>query len=235
MNELKLSKRLERVASYIPNGAIVADIGSDHAYLPCYIVLNGIVDKVIAGEVVDGPFKSALEQVEKLHLSDKIDVRKGDGLEVIAKNEVNCITIAGMGGSLITNILDAGKEKLHDDGRLVLQPNIGAEIIRKWLFNEGWELISEEILEEDGKIYEILVAEKGNPHTAYQGMTLQTGFLLGPFLLREKNSVFIRKWQLELTHLKKIEQQLLKSTKNSRNQTRLTDVREKIKLIEEVL
>lgn len=232
MNELKLSKRLERVAGYILQGSVVADIGSDHAYLPCYIVLQGKVDKVIAGEVVDGPFHSAKEQVEKLQLTNKIDVRKGDGLEVIERNEVNCVTIAGMGGALITSILDAGKEKLGEKGRLILQPNIGAEHIRKWLYDEKWLLVAEEILEEDGKIYEILVAEKGNPNASYGDVQVQTGFLVGPFLLKERNLVFVKKWQFELAHLQKIENQLLE---NSRNQSRLQEVQEKIKIIEEVL
>lgn len=236
MNELKLSKRLERVASYVPKNAIVADIGSDHAYLPCFIVLQGKVEKVIAGEVADGPLRSAKEQVKKLNLNSKIDVRKGDGLEVIHANEANCITIAGMGGSLITHILNAGKEKLNtNDLRLILQPNIGAEIIRKWLYNESWRLISEEIIEEDGKIYEILVAEKGDPSLPYQNVSLPAGFILGPFLIREKNPVFIHKWKSELNHWRKIKNQLIGSSSNDRNQHRLNELNENIKLVEEEL
>ena len=92
--------------------------------------------------------------VEKLQLSPLISVRKGDGLEVIEKGEADVITIAGMGGSLIAHILKAGKDKLSGKERLVLQPNIHAHHIREWLYQEGYALINEEILEEDGKYYE---------------------------------------------------------------------------------
>ena len=146
VNELKLSKRLQTVAKYITKGAVVADIGSDHAYLPCYCVLNRLASAAIAGEITDGPFLSAKQQVEKLQLSPLISVRKGDGLEVIEKGEADVITIAGMGGSLIAHILKAGKDKLSGKERLVLQPNIHAHHIREWLYQEGYALINEEFL-----------------------------------------------------------------------------------------
>lgn len=234
MNAEKLSKRLQHVASFIPKGAKIADIGSDHAYLPCYAVLNGIASFAIAGEVVDGPFQSAKEQVEYNGLQNQISVRKGNGLAVIEKGEVDCITIAGMGGTLITSILESGKEKLTSGQTLILQPNIGANNIRKWLIENGWELKNEVILEEDDKIYEILVAEKGNPHAPYSE-SLEKGLLFGPFLLREKSESFRKKWQMELTNWQRILTQLEQAESKKETDLKKQELLSKIKMTQEVL
>lgn len=196
MNHERLSMRLERVAIHIPKGSILADIGSDHAYLPCYAVGNGLCDRAIAGEVVEGPYQSARKQVAMTGLEDKIEVRKGDGLEVLNPDEATCITICGMGGTLISSILESGKEKLGIAKRLILQPNVGAANVRSWLIDNGWELSGEEILEEDGKIYEILIAEKGDPLRPYR-VNKQNGLMFGPYLTEEFSPTFIKKWQFE--------------------------------------
>ena len=181
MNTDKLSDRLAAVAKYLPHDCRVADIGSDHAYLPCHMVKKGAVRFAIAGEVAEGPFQSALKQVQLEGLTDRIVVRKGDGLEVIKPGEVDCITIAGMGGTLIASVLENGKEKLGEGTKLILQPNVGAMAIRKWLSANNWKLTSEAILKEDGKIYEVLVVAKGDSEYSEAEM------LFGPYLLKDKN------------------------------------------------
>jgi tRNA (adenine22-N1)-methyltransferase len=233
MNELKLSKRLETVVNFIPKKSKLADIGSDHAYLPCYAYLNGYITMAVAGEITDGPLRSAIEQVKKTGLENVISVRKGDGLEVIELNEVDCITIAGMGGTLIKNILDAGKEKLVGVKRLVLQPNVGAHVVREWLIENNWELIAESILEEDGKIYEVLVAEKGDGKKPYD--SLEAGILLGPFLMKEQNDVFRKKWNQEITHWKKIIKQLDEKAETDEGLEKKRELERKIQIVEEVL
>lgn len=234
MNSEKLSKRLETVAKYIPNNARMADIGSDHAYLPCHMVHKGVTPFAIAGEVAEGPFQSAKNQVESEGLSGRISVRKGDGLEVIEPGEVDCITIAGMGGALIASILEAGKAKLGNVQRLVLQPNISAVSIRNWLFNNGWGLTAEEILEEDGKIYEILVAEQMDTKASC-GMELEKELLFGPFLLKEKNQVFQKKWQAEKANWLKILRNLEHASATHENNQKKQELLRKIQLAEEVL
>ncbi|QPZ43425.1 tRNA (adenine-N(1))-methyltransferase [Bacillus halotolerans] len=235
MNELKLSKRLQTVAEYIPDGAVVADIGSDHAYLPCYAVLNHKASKAIAGEITDGPFLSAKRQVEKSGLSAHITVRQGDGLEVLQKGEADAITIAGMGGSLIAHILEAGKEKLTGKERLILQPNIHAFHIREWLYKEGYALIDEVILEEDGKCYEVLVAESGDRDAAYVGISLPAGMLVGPFLAKEKNAVFLKKWTQELQHTQNIYEQISRAATSEDNKQKLKELTDRMKLLKEVI
>ncbi|WP_459499408.1 tRNA (adenine(22)-N(1))-methyltransferase [Bacillus sp. C1] len=234
MNEVKLSKRLEEVVREIPVGSTVADIGSDHAYLPCYTIINGIATKAVAGEVVDGPFRSAQATVAESGLQEKVDVRKGNGLAVITPGEVDVITIAGMGGALIRDILEDGKEKLNGVTRLILQPNIAAHHIREWFIKNGWELIHEKIIKEDGKIYEILVGEKGDPLTPYHD-DKQAELFIGPFLMKEKSAAFIEKWENELKNFQNILKQLERATNSEDTKAKRNEVAEKMKMIEEVL
>ncbi|MFS0780887.1 tRNA (adenine(22)-N(1))-methyltransferase [Bacillus sp. 1P06AnD] len=234
MNSEQLSQRLHTVASFIPKGSVLADIGSDHAYLPCYAVHKGIVDRAIAGEVSEGPWSSAQKQVKAEGYEKIISVRKGDGLDVLeSAGEATCITIAGMGGTLIASILERGKQKLEGVETLILQPNIQANNIRMWLLENGWELTNEEILEEDGKIYEVLVAKRGNAEAPYSE-DKEREMLLGPFLMKECNPVFRKKWNHEQHHWNQIIQQLQKSGKTDSQEKRM-QLERYIQFVEEVL
>jgi tRNA (adenine22-N1)-methyltransferase len=137
MTSIVLSKRLKTIADYCPAGSRVADIGSDHALLASYLLANGLASFVIAGELNDGPYQAAREQVAKLAAADRASVRKGDGLAVLAPGETDVICIAGMGGQLIASILERGKAKLPGVKRLILQPNVGEEVVRRWLLDNG--------------------------------------------------------------------------------------------------
>ncbi|PEY26758.1 tRNA (adenine(22)-N(1))-methyltransferase TrmK [Bacillus anthracis] len=234
MNEVKLSKRLEEVVREIPVGSTVADIGSDHAYLPCYTIINNIATKAVAGEVVDGPFRSAQATVAESGLQDKVDVRKGNGLAVIAPGEVDVITVAGMGGALIRDILESGKEKLEGVTRLILQPNIAAHHIREWFIENGWELIHEKIVKEDGKIYEILVGERGNITVPYSE-NKQAELFMGPFLMKEKSEAFVEKWEGELKNFQNILNQLERAVDSEETKAKRAEVETKMKMIGEVL
>jgi len=234
LNTDKLSVRLTTVAKYVIEGARMADIGSDHAYLPCYLAKNLKISFAIAGEVAQGPFQSAEKNVLAEGLVDTITVRMGDGLEVIEPGEVDCITIAGMGGALISSILDNGKDKLDSVQRLILQPNISAISIRTWLLANNWELIAEEIIEEDSKIYEILVAERGDPLKPYQ-IKRDEGLLLGPFLLKQKNEIFKKKWTAEMNNWQRISKALEGASETVETIEKRKELTDKIKLVEGVL
>lgn len=235
MNIDKLSQRLHTVVEYIPIGSRIADIGSDHAYLPCHAVKKGLVSYAIAGEVVEGPFQSAKKQVESEGLTKQIDVRKGDGLAVLSPGEVDCITIAGMGGALIASILEQGLDKLAGVSRLILQPNLSAQSIRVWLMDHEWQLIAEEILEEDGKIYEILVAEKGEPLQPYNHSNLQSELLMGPFLSTTKTEPFVKKWKGEMNNWLRIISNLEQAADTEENRQRKAELQNKLRMVEEVL
>ncbi|MEN2666710.1 tRNA (adenine(22)-N(1))-methyltransferase TrmK [Listeria aquatica] len=232
MNEQKLSKRLEKVAHFIEPQSRIADIGSDHAYLPCYAVLKGFASFAIAGEIADGPFRSAQDQVEKTGLLAQISVRKGDGLEVLEpSDEVDTVVVAGMGGPLIANILENGKRKLARVKRLILQPNIAAKRIREWGAREQFQITAEEIIEEDHKIYEILVLERSNEPVDYS----EDELFFGPLLLKEKNAIFRTKWQHERDTWKKITENIEKQGKTLENEAKLAELHAQIKRVEDVL
>jgi tRNA (adenine22-N1)-methyltransferase len=211
----------------------VADIGSDHAYLPCYLAIHKNIPFAVAGEITEGPLMSAKEQVTSLGFEKIIDVRKGNGLEVIQPGEVDAVTICGMGGILIASILENGKEKLEGVSKLILQPNVAARWVRQWLEKEGWVLAAEEILKEDGKIYEVLVAERSGS-SPYSENGKEKELLFGPYLLKEKSFVFHEKWTGELNQWKKILSQMNNSGSPETEQ-RKKELQDKIKMAEELL
>ncbi|GEL78302.1 tRNA (adenine(22)-N(1))-methyltransferase [Tenuibacillus multivorans] len=191
MNDLILSNRLQLVADQIPDDIHkFADIGSDHAYLPCYVCKQQASIHAIAGEVNEGPYQAAVNQVEKYQLLDQIEVRLGDGLAILQENEVDCITIAGMGGTLITHILLEGLNKLGRVKRLILQPNIDAFSIRRFAVDHQYRIIHEDIINDEGYIYEVLVLEPSDEPVQYSEKELY----LGPILLGNRNEVFYEKW-----------------------------------------
>ena len=191
-----ISKRLELVASFVPQGAILLDVGSDHAYLPIELVERGQIESAIAGEVVEGPYQSAVKNVEAHGLKEKIQVRLANGLAAFEEvDQVSVITIAGMGGRLISRILEEGLDKLANVERLILQPNNREDDLRIWLQENGFQIVAESILEEAGKFYEILVVEVGQMKLSASDVRF------GPFLSKEVSPVFVQKWQKEAAKL----------------------------------
>ena len=220
-----ISKRLELVASFVPQGAVLLDVGSDHAYLPIELVERGQIEGAIAGEVVDGPYQSALKNVEAHGLKEKIQVRLANGLAAFEEeDQVSVITIAGMGGRLIATILEEGLDKLSDVERLILQPNNREDDLRLWLQEHGFQIVAESILEEAGKFYEILVVEAGQMKLSASDVRF------GPFLSKEVSPVFIKKWQKEAVKLEFALSQI--PEKNLEERQVLVD---KIQAIKEVL
>jgi tRNA (adenine22-N1)-methyltransferase len=231
LNAQRLSERLTRVASYVKPGAIVADIGSDHAYLPCYLIHHQIAEKAIAGEVAKGPYESARNQIVQEQLEDKISVRYANGLQAISPEDlVDTVTIAGMGGPLIATILDQDIERLETVNRLILQPNIHAKAIREWAIANDWKLVAEEVLQEDDKIYEILVLERGK-------MTLShTEALMGPFLITNaQNEVFRLKWGKETAEWTRILEAIRVAELSTEVQMKKDELEGKLKIVKDVL
>ncbi|GAY73070.1 tRNA (adenine(22)-N(1))-methyltransferase [Lentilactobacillus kosonis] len=230
MNSTHLSVRLATVGQHVKPGSRLADIGSDHAYLPINLALNGIINYGVVGEVREGPLENAKHEITKAGLVDVLQPRLADGLAAIqSSDDVDHITIAGMGGALISHILESGKDRLTGKETLILQPNVGEENVRRWLMQNGYTITAEEILEEDGHIYEIIVGQQIGVVPPYNSEDL----FLGPFLRVEQNQTFIKKWQRELIQ----KQSILNNIEQSQHtdQDKVTQFTHEIKMIEEIL
>lgn len=179
-----LSRRLKAVADFVPQDMICADIGSDHGYLPIYLVKEKMLPGAIAADIGKGPLESAALNVRKYHLEDKIELRLGNGLEVLLPNEVSCVTICGMGGGLICEILNNSPQITASLQRLVLAPNVGAHLVRHWAGENGWQIIEENLIAEDGHFYPIIVLEHGEMPM----LSLAQEFA-GPLLLKNKHEL----------------------------------------------
>lgn len=181
---IKLSNRLQAVARQIPVGLRVADVGTDHGYLPVYLVVNDIAPKVIASDRGKRPLDSARQLISLLSLENQIDVRLGDGLSVLQPDEAEVICLAGMGGVAIKEIISAGLPLAQAAKRLVLQPQRNVPAVRRFLVSNGFKIVAEDLAEDDGFYYEIIAVEPG-----LMGLTEQEADF-GPLLLRDGHPLF---------------------------------------------
>ena len=188
--------RLERVAAHVPAGARLADIGSDHGYLPVALMRRGAIEAAVAGEVALTPLRSAERTVRENNLHPLISVRLANGLAAIEPaDRITAVSICGMGGETIRDILDSGKAHLTGKERLILQPNGGEQPLRQWLMENGYLILYEELLREDRFDYEIIVAERAGPvlYTAEE-------LYFGPLQMQGRTPTFLGKWQRILRH-----------------------------------
>ena len=207
---IELGERLTRVASFVPNESKVCDVGSDHAYLPVYLIQNDQITCAIAGEVVEGPYLSAKQTVRDYRMENRIEVRLGDGLQILSKeDDVTAVTICGMGGELISRILEAGYNGGHLNGRerLILQPNVAEHFVREWLMNHSYHIVEETVVEDNHRLYEIIVAEPVDKRVEYTELELK----YGPILLKGLSELSIAKWNRMNRKNKEILEQLQKS------------------------
>ena len=207
---IELGERLTRVASFVPKGSKVCDVGSDHAYLPVYLIQNDQISCAIAGEVVEGPYLSAKQTVRDYRMENRIEVRLGDGLQILSKeDDITAVTICGMGGELISRILEAGYNGGHLNGRerLILQPNVAEHFVREWLMNHSYHIVEETVVEDNHRLYEIIVAEPVDKRVEYTELELK----YGPILLKESSALSVAKWNWLNRKNKEILEQLQKS------------------------
>ncbi len=174
-----LTERLQAVALHVV-GKRLADIGTDHAYLPIALLESGRIEWAVASDLNQGPLESAVANAREKGYADQIDARIGDGLASIAPGEADTIAVAGMGGLLIAGILETGVEVARSARRLVLQPMNAQAELRQYLVTHGYEIVDETLAREGEKFYEIIAAEptSGTPHQTFDDE-------LGRFLLKD--------------------------------------------------
>lgn len=200
---VQLSERLLMIASMVTPGMRVADIGTDHGFVPIYLILNDISPEVYAMDVRKGPLDRAKEHVAEYGLADKIHTRLSDGLEKLAPGEADTVTCAGMGGPLMQKILENGNPREKGIKEMILQPQSELMEFRQYLRDNKYNLLDEKTLCEDGKYYFLMKVDCTNTENMpiYINMTdmikekcncsssqaYRISDRFGPFLLRDKS------------------------------------------------
>ena len=169
-----LPPRLQKIADLVPACRMVADIGTDHAYIPLYLVKEGRAEGAIASDIKKGPVMRAKENIKKYGMEKTVEARLGAGLETVLPGEASVIIVAGMGGILISDILANSPQTVEKAERLVLQPMTAVVEMRDFLCKNGFGIESEHVVAEEDKLYNIIVA---TPHgkTQYTKKELYLG------------------------------------------------------------
>lgn len=156
----RLPPRLRAVAEVVPAGSVVADVGTDHALLPAYLVASGRCPRAIAVDARPGPLAAARRTLARYGVADRVDVRQGDGLQALVPGEADVLVIAGLGGETIAQILARRPEVARRARRLVLQPVRGRDALVRYLAQQGWTVVEREV-PEGRRRYPLLVVEPG--------------------------------------------------------------------------
>lgn len=224
---MKLDSRLSKIADLVPQGVKLADIGTDHAYLPAALLLAKKIVFAVAADVAAEPCQVAKTTLAMYGLTQCSEVRQGDGLKVLQPDECNCVVMAGMGGSTIVDILTASPEVAHSAERLILQPMQGANLLRQFLCVNGYEFLDEELVEDGKYLYEIIVVrhrEEGLGHRdegighkeegirrkaqgaerRAQGIGFRVECLIGPVLIKKKHPLLPLQFAKQKAMLNKI-------------------------------
>ena len=182
---MQLSLRLSAIAEMVTEGNRLVDVGCDHGYLPVYLILEKKIPRAIAADVGKGPLSRAREHIHQYGLDNYIETRLSDGLKKIGREEGDTLVIAGMGGPLMEKILSEGEETRKGFRELILQPQSDIPHVRKFLFENGYQIVNEEMVLEEGKFYPIMKAVPGNPDREWTKEELE----FGRFLLEKRHRV----------------------------------------------
>lgn len=182
---MELSKRLKRIAEHVDKCESVADIGTDHGYIPIYLVKEGICKKAIASDINKGPIEKAKVNVAFEGVSNRVKCLLGPGLNPLKVGEVNGVILAGMGGNLTRDILLADMDKVKKYDFIILQPAQNPEVLREFLYKNDYEIIDEDLIKDEGRFYELFKV-KYNENSEKLVFEDELEYEVSP-LLRKKN------------------------------------------------
>ncbi|MEE1012894.1 MAG: tRNA (adenine(22)-N(1))-methyltransferase TrmK [Clostridia bacterium] len=195
-----LTPRLQQIANTITPCACMADIGTDHAYLPVYLCMTGVCKRGIASDIRRGPLQRAKDTLRRYGMESRIETRLGGGVDTLAPGEADCIVIAGMGGLMIAEILKANPTVFAKSGQILLQPMTAVPELRSFLWENGYTVVSETLAKEEQKLYHILAVEVGQEPTP----PTPTELYLGQRLLTDRPEHFaeyLQKQRRKLTRM----------------------------------
>lgn len=222
-----MNLRLNTLAKMVDPNSRVADIGTDHAYLPIELVKENKIEYAIASDVAKGPLQNAINDIKEAGFSDKIETRLGSGLATIRhEDNIDTVVIAGMGGKLMSQILEDAWQEGFKFKNLVLEPNVGEPGVRKWLMDHQYQILVEDLIAEAGHTYELIKAR----YVAKDVPLTEEEIFFGPYILAEKNPVFYQKWQGQLEYHQKLLANLNKA--REKDTARIRQIEREIELIE---
>ena len=181
---MQLSIRMQAVADMVTPGGRIADIGTDHGYVPIYLVEQNKIDHAIAMDVRKGPLARAGENIVRFGCSDRIETRLSDGLAMLKPGEADTVIIAGMGGLLTIRILEAGLKVLQSVSECILQPQSDLDKVRQFLHQHGFQIVQEKMLIDEGKYYVVMRVLHGE-----ERIYTEAEDIYGRFLINEKHPV----------------------------------------------
>lgn len=225
---MQVSNRLKLVASFVSGEGTVADIGTDHGYIPIYLVKHHIANGVIAMDVVDGPLERARKHIKQHKLEDRITVRKSNGLQKLEKGEAHTVVIAGMGGGLVIKILQERMDIAKTVKEFVLSPQSEIPQVRRFLQENGFSIEKEQMIKEDGKYYVVMrvVLGKGNYYT-------NIDFEFGKYLIENKDKTFIEYLEKE-EEKKRLVIEKLKTLSSENSKKRIEEISKQLEWIQQV-
>ena len=233
---IRLSKRLTALAELITLGHRLADIGTDHGYIPIYLCQKNVIPSAIAMDIGKGPLQQAMAHIGQQGLSDRIETRLSDGLAALQPGEADTILIAGMGGGLVIKILSEGAHALSGKEELILQPQSEITQVRQYLRAHGMRIVEEEMIQEDGKYYPMMKVMQGKePVSTDYSLDEQVEDAFGPVLLQKKHPVLLDWLGRELRTVDSVSEQLAAQPENERISIRMAQVQQKKQLILEAL